>query len=790
MRFPWILKVMSKMGISTLDGYKGAQVFQTVGLDFVEEYFERTQCFIPGVGIAQLERELLARHEAGYGDPAQGSLALEQGGDFYWRRDGETHEWNPFTIGKLQQAARGRDYDAYKEFALFLNGQDERLHTLRGLLDFRIDPDGAVPPEEVEPCESIMKRFSTGSMSFGALSREAHEALAVAMNRIGGVSGTGEGGEQADRFGTVRACSMKQVASGRFGVTIDYLAHARQIEIKMAQGSKPGEGGELPGGKVDEGIAAVRFTTPGVGLISPPPHHDIYSIEDLAQLIHDLKCANPAAEIHVKLVALGGVGTIAAGVAKGRADAVLISGDSGGTGASLKTSIMSAGLPWELGLAETHQVLLANKLRSRIRVRVDGGLKTGRDVVVAALLGAEEFGFGTAPLVALGCIMLRKCHCNTCSVGIATQDPCLRKKFAGAPEHVVTYMTFVAREVRELMAALGFRTVDEMVGRADRLRPKPVRHPRGIAPDVSQLLSYRVGAETPRKIREQDHHLERQIDHALIERARPAIDAGKPVHLETRVTNRDRTVGTMLSSLIAKKHGGRTLADDTLWIDCRGSAGQSFGAFLAKGITLNLTGEANDGVGKGLSGGRIIVVTPRDAGYRADENIILGNVALYGATGGEAYVNGLAGERFAVRNSGAMAVVEGVGDHGCEYMTGGSVVILGQTGRNFAAGMSGGEAFVLDAEGGFEFRVNRDMVTLEKVTHERDLALLRRMIENHRAYTGSEKARRILDDWTGSVARFAKVVPQAYAEIVERSLGQGRDIRPVPPAPARARLAI
>jgi glutamate synthase domain-containing protein 2/glutamate synthase domain-containing protein 1/glutamate synthase domain-containing protein 3 len=784
-----ILKTMSKMGISTLESYKGAQVFEAIGLDpdLVQEYFTGTPCHIPGVGLKQIEKETLENHAIAFGDRIAANLALDQGGELYWRRDGELHQWNPYTIGKLQHATKSDDYAVYKEFASYMNEQEGRLQTLRGLLDFVIDPAQSIPIEEVEPVEVVMKRFATGSMSFGSLSQEAHEALALAMNRIGAKSGTGEGGEQVERFGTERACSMKQVASGRFGVTINYLASSKQIEIKMAQGSKPGEGGELPGGKVDAGIAAVRFTTPGVGLISPPPHHDIYSIEDLAQLIHDLKCASPEAEIHVKLVAVAGVGTIAAGVAKARADAVLISGDTGGTGASLKTSIKSAGSAWELGLAETQQVLLANNLRSRIRVRADGGLKTGRDVVVAALLGAEEYGFGTSPLITLGCIMLRKCHCNTCSVGVATQDPELRKKFAGRPEYVVNYMRFIAMEARELMAALGFRTMDEMIGRVDKLKQKDIPHPKGIRLDLTKLLYRQPSTDAPRKTREQNHKLSDKIDHWLIREAQAAIAHGEPVNLEVALRNRDRTVGAMLSWAVTKK--GWVLPAGTIVIRCTGSAGQSFGAFLAPGITLHLTGDANDYVGKGLSGGKITVTTPKDASFVACENIVIGNVALYGATAGEAYFNGMAGERFAVRNSGAMAVVEGVGEHACEYMTGGVVVVLGRTGKNFGAGMSGGEAFVLDEDGDFALYLNPEMVEFEPFESERDHQMVRRMLENHVAYTGSVKAKQVLRNWERYAGRFVKVLPKAYAEVLRKSMGEGRDARIAPPPRAREGVA-
>ncbi|MCI0399750.1 MAG: glutamate synthase large subunit [Gammaproteobacteria bacterium] len=778
-----ILKVMSKMGISTLDSYAGAQVFETVGLkyDFVKEYFEGTTAHIPGVGLKQIEREAHQMHEIAFSENIIGNLSLDPGGQLFWRRDGELHQWNPLTIEKLQHAAKTGNYDVYKEFAQYINDQEERLQTLRGLLDFKITPSESIPIEEVEPREEIVKRFSTGSMSFGALSKEAHETLAIAMNRIGGKSGTGEGGEQVDRFGTERECTMKQVASGRFGVTINYLAHAKQIEIKMAQGSKPGEGGELPGSKVDKGIASVRFTTPGVGLISPPPHHDIYSIEDLAQLIQDLKCSNPEAEIHVKLVALGGIGTIAAGVAKARADAVLISGESGGTGASLLTSIKSAGSPWELGLAETHQVLLANNLRSRIKVRTDGGLKTGRDVVIAALLGAEEYGFGTAPVVTIGCIMLRKCHCNTCSVGIATHNPELRKRFPGKPEYVINYMYFMAQEVRELMATLGFRTVDEMIGRVDKLCQKNVKHPKGVKVDLSQLLYMQPSKDAPRKTKEQNHHLDRKIDHLIIESARSAIEKREPVTLRLALTNRDRTVGAMLSYVVAKKYGADALPPDTIKVYCTGYGGQSFGAFLAKGISLHLDGDTNDYVGKSLSGGKISVRKPADASFPAADNIIVGNVALYGATGGEAYFNGIAGERFAVRNSGAMAVVEGVGDHACEYMTSGVVVIIGKTGKNFGAGMSGGEAFIFDDDGTFTDMLNQDMVHTEDFTNERDHQMVRRLLENHYIYTQSAKAKEILDNWKNNMKKFIKVIPDAYAEVIARSIQQGEDVRLAPP---------
>jgi glutamate synthase (NADPH/NADH) large chain len=599
------------------------------------------------------------------------------------------------------------------------------------------------------------------------------------------MASTGEGGEQVDRFGTERECSIKQVASGRFAATSTYFKNADHIEIKMAQGSKPGEGGHLPGQKVNDIIAKTRYTTPGVSLISPPPHHDIYSIEDLAQLIHDLKSANPDADVHVKLVAAAGIGVIAAGVAKAKADAVLISCESGGTGASPKTSIKSSGLPWEPGVTEAQQVLLENELRSRIRMRVDGGLKTGRDVAVAALMGAEEYGFGTAALVCLGCIMLRKCHCNTCSVGIATQDPELRKKFVGEPEHVMNYMRFVAQELREIMAELGFRTVDEMIGRTDKLYQRETEHRKARRLDLSPLLRQPDSDDDPRKTREQNHKIDEDLDHTLIEEARPALDDKTPVHLTHEIHNRDRTVGATLSSEVTGRYGPDGLPDDTIQIDFEGVAGQSFGAFLASGITLDLEGEANDYVGKGPSGGHIIIRTPETAGYVADENIILGNVALYGATRGEAYFNGQAGERFAVRNSGVQAVVEGVGDHGCEYMTGGVVVVLGDTGRNFGAGMSGGEAYVLDESGTFEKNVNRGMVRVDSLTDERDQRVVRRLVETHLHYTGSAKAERVLENWDEAVDQFRKVMPEAFARQVEKHLKAGEEIRPpVLPDPA------
>jgi glutamate synthase (NADPH/NADH) large chain len=782
-----LLKVMAKMGISTLESYKGAQVFEAVGLksDFVENYFSGTTSRIEGVGIEELEEDVRERHENAFNVNIPGSTDLETGGELYWRRDGEHHQWNPQTIGKLQHAVRANDRAVYDDFAQHINDQSKQHQTLRGLLEFDASADDAIPLDEVEPVENIVQRFFTSSMSFGSLSPEAHETMAIAMNRIGGMASTGEGGEQLDRFDTERECKIKQVASGRFGVTSTYLKNADHIEIKMAQGSKPGEGGHLPGQKVNDIIAKTRYTTPGVSLISPPPHHDIYSIEDLAQLIHDLKSANPDADVHVKLVAAAGIGVIAAGVAKAKADAVLISGQSGGTGASPKTSIKSAGLPWELGVTEAQQILLENELRSRIRMRVDGGLKTGRDIAMAALMGAEEYGFGTGALVTLGCIMLRKCHCNTCSVGIATQDPELRKKFIGEPEHVINYMRFMAQELREIMAELGFRTVDEMVGRTDKLRQRETEHRKARGLDLSPLLRTPESDDDRYKTQEQNHGIDEKIDHTLIEEAQPALEDKTPVHLEHEIHNRDRTVGATLSGEVTGRYGPDGLPDDTIRIDFNGVAGQSFGAFLAAGITLDLDGEANDYVGKGLSGGRIIIRTPDGAGWVADENIILGNVALYGATRGEAYFNGQGGERFAVRNSGVQAVVEGVGDHGCEYMTGGVVVVLGDTGRNFGAGMSGGEAYVLDESGDFESKVNPGMVHVERLTEERDQQLVRRLVETHLYHTDSEKAQRVLDNWDTAVDQFRKVMPNAFAKQVEEHLAKGEDIRPpVPPAPS------
>lgn len=778
-----ILKVMSKMGISTLQSYKGAQIFEALGLDpeFIADYFTGTVSRIGGIGLPEIEEDCQRWHKQAFTPLQPGTLRLDQGGDLYWRRDGEFHQWNPVAVGMMQHAVRQDDEKAYREFARISNRQEDNLQTLRGLLDFKVDEHLKVPLEEVEPVEAIFKRFFTGSMSWGALSQEAHETLAIAMNRIGAYACSGEGGEQVDRFGTERECKNKQVASGRFGVTAHYLANAHEIEIKMAQGAKPGEGGQLPGEKVDREIARVRFTTPGVGLISPPPHHDIYSIEDLAQLIHDLKCANPDASVQVKLVSEAGVGTIAAGVAKARADSILIAGDSGGTGAAAKTSIKSTGLPWELGLAEANQVLLENRLRSRVSLRTDGGLRTGRDVVMAALLGAEAYGFGTSALVALGCIMLRKCHCNTCSVGVATQNPELRKRFPGKPEHVIRYMTFIAREVREIMASLGFRSMEEMIGRVDKLYQRKIDHPRARKLNLSSLLYHVQSTDDEQKRRPQNHKLDEKLDHRIITQAYPALTYREPVRISTPITNHDRTFATMLSSRVVKTFGAEGLPADTIVVSLKGTAGQSLGAFLAHGITLDLQGEANDYVGKGLSGGKIILRVPPGAGYEPAENIILGNTALFGATQGQLYAQGIAGERFAVRNSGALAVVEGVGNHGCEYMTGGAVVILGEVGRNFGAGMSGGEAYLYRPTSTFDSLLNKDMVHLTKVEDERDVAFLRRLLENHQAATGSRAAKAILDDFAAALPQFVKVMPNAYAEVIARHLEKGEDLRtPLP----------
>jgi len=770
-----VIKVASKMGISSLQSYRGAQVFEAVGLrqDVIDEYFSWTASRVGGIGTDVIAQEVLMRHSAAFPERPLERHTLPVGGQYQWRADGEFHLFNPETIHRLQKAVRTGSYQTFKSYSKLIDEQSTHLCTLRGLLEFKAgDP---VPLEEVEPVESLVKRFKTGAMSYGSISKEAHETLAIAMNRIGGKSNTGEGGEDPERFqplpnGDSRNSAIKQVASGRFGVTSEYLVNAREIQIKMAQGAKPGEGGQLPGTKVYPWVAKTRHTTAGVGLISPPPHHDIYSIEDLAELIHDLKNANHHARISVKLVAEVGVGTIAAGVAKAHADVVLISGHDGGTGASPQTSITHAGLPWELGLAEAHQTLVLNNLRSRIAVETDGQLKTGRDVAIAALLGAEEFGFATAPLVATGCIMMRVCHLNTCPAGVATQDPRLREKFKGKPEHVVNFMRFVAEELREIMARLGFRTLEEMVGRVDRLEPRAaIEHWKAKGLDFSNLLyAPEVDPDWGRYCQdEQDHGIERSLDMtALLELCRPAIERGEEVVAELPIRNVNRVAGTITGSEITRRHGAKGLPDDTVRLHFRGSAGQSFGAFIPPGMSLSLEGDANDYVGKGLSGGKIAVFPPRGSAFAAEDNIIVGNVALYGATRGEAFIRGVAGERFCVRNSGADAVVEGVGDHGCEYMTGGRVVVLGGTGRNFAAGMSGGIAYVLDERGDFRSKVNTQMVDLEGVVDATEAAALRRLVENHLERTSSSRARQVLDAWDEWLPKFVRVIPCDYKRML------------------------
>jgi len=765
-----VVKVISKMGISTIQSYRGAQIFEAIGLDkaFVDKYFTWTASRIGGIGIDVVAQETSLRHHRAYPDRPAGHADLDWGGHYQWRRDGEYHMLNPETVAKLQHATRANSYALYKEFAKACDDAAGKLATLRGLMEFRY-ADKPIPLDEVEPVEAIVKRFATGAMSYGSISLEAHEALAIAMNRIGGRSNCGEGGEDPARYGTERNSRVKQVASGRFGVTSHYLVNCTDLQIKMAQGAKPGEGGQLPGHKVYPWIAKVRYSTPGVGLISPPPHHDIYSIEDLAQLIHDLKNANRDARIHVKLVSEVGVGTIAAGVAKAHADVVLISGDSGGTGASPLSSIKHAGLPWELGVAETQQVLLAQNLRDRIVVQTDGQMKTGRDVVIAALLGAEEFGFSIAPLIVLGCIMMRVCHLNTCPVGIATQDPELRKKFAGNPEHVVNFFRFVAEEMREHMARLGFRTVGEMIGRVDRLDVKQaVNHWKARGLDFSAILYQpKVAPDVKtRCVRAQDHGLERSLDvTTILPLCRDALESKKPVDILLPIRNVHRTVGTILGAEVSKRYGADGLPEDTIRIHFHGSAGQSFGAFLPRGLSFTLEGDANDYVGKGLSGGKLVVYPPRQATFVPEDNIVIGNVALYGATGGEAYFRGVAGERFGVRNSGTHAVVEGVGDHGCEYMTGGRVVVIGPTGRNFAAGMSGGLAFVLDARGDFRQRCNPAMVELEALAAA-DAEQVKELLRRHAKYTGSTVASALLDHWKATQAKFIKVIPKDYKRVL------------------------
>jgi glutamate synthase (NADPH/NADH) large chain len=764
------------MGISTIHSYRGAQIFEAIGLGqaLVDRYFTWTASRISGVGIEVIAEEALARHRRAYPERPVGGRELQWGGEYQWRRDGEYHLFNPDTVYRLQHATRSGQYRIFKEYTALVDNQSQNRATLRGLFELRYAPK-AIPIEEVEPVEAILPRFATGAMSYGSISLEAHQTLAIAMNRLGGKSNTGEGGEDPARYrresnGDSRRSAIKQIASGRFGVTSEYLVNAEDLQIKMAQGAKPGEGGQLPGHKVYPWIAKVRHSTPGVGLISPPPHHDIYSIEDLAQLIHDLKNGNPRARISVKLVSEVGVGTVAAGVAKAHSDVVLISGHDGGTGAAPLTSIKHGGTPWELGLAETQQVLVMNKLRDRIIVQVDGQMKTGRDVVIGALMGAEEFGFSTAPLVVMGCIMMRVCHLNTCPVGIATQDPKLRAKFTGRPEFVENFFRFVAEEVREHMARLGFRTMDEMIGRVDRLDVAPaVEHWKARGLDFSAILHRpAAGPEVAvRRIVPQDHGLERSLDMTtLLPMCRPALERRESVDIRLPIQNINRTVGTILGSEITTRYGAEGLPDDTIRIHFTGSAGQSFGAFIPRGVSLTLEGDANDYIGKGLSGGKLVVFPPREATFVAEANILVGNVVLYGATGGEAYFRGVAGERFAVRNSGALTVVEGVGDHGCEYMTGGRVVVIGGTGRNFAAGMSGGLAYVLDEAGDFKRRCNLGMVDLEPLVDTEDVELVKDLLARHIRYTQSPVAARLLVDWERSQPRFVKVIPQDFKRVM------------------------
>ncbi|WP_434688510.1 glutamate synthase large subunit [Pseudanabaena minima] len=771
-----VTKVASKIGISTIQSYRGAQIFEAVGLnqEVIKQYFTWTASRIEGANLEVIAKEAIARHTHAFPDRPSSGNTLDVGGEYQWRKEGEAHLFSPETIHALQKAVREGNYEQFKKYSSLVNEQNQQHFTLRGLLDFKSRE--SIPLEEVEPIESILRRFKTGAMSYGSISKEAHEALAIAMNRIGGKSNTGEGGEDPDRYtwtneqGDSKNSAIKQVASGRFGVTSLYLSQAKEIQIKMAQGAKPGEGGQLPGKKVYPWIAKVRHSTPGVGLISPPPHHDIYSIEDLAELIHDLKNANRAARISVKLVSEVGVGTIAAGVSKAHADVVLISGYDGGTGASPQTSIKHAGLPWELGLAETHQTLVLNNLRSRIVVETDGQMKTGRDVVIAALLGAEEFGFATAPLVTLGCIMMRVCHLNTCPVGVATQDPQLREKFTGDPAHTVNFMTFIAQEVRELMAQLGFRTLDEMVGRTDVLEAKQaVEHWKAKGLDFSKILYQpEVGEDVGRYAQiPQDHGLDKSLDMTvLLDLCQAAIVDGEPVHATVPIKNINRAVGTILGNEITKRHW-EGLPDDTVHLHFQGTAGQSFGAFVPSGVTMELEGDTNDYLGKGLSGGKIILYPHKASTFVAEENIIAGNVAFYGATSGEAYIRGIAGERFCVRNSGVNAVVEGIGDHGCEYMTGGKVVVLGLTGRNFAAGMSGGVAYILDESGDFATRCNTSMVGLEKLEDPEEIKDLKQLIQQHVDYTESAKGAKVLADWNASVPKFVKVMPKDYKRVLQ-----------------------
>jgi glutamate synthase (NADPH/NADH) large chain len=773
-----VLKVMSKMGVSTVASYTGAQIFEAIGLgqELVAEYFTGTVSRLGGIGLDEIAREVAARHAAAHPTRPEERVhrTLELGGEYQWRREGEHHLFNPETVFKLQHATRAARYDIFKEYTTLVDDQSKRLATLRGLFELRTGQRAPVPIEEVEPASEIVKRFSTGAMSYGSISAEAHETLAIAMNRLGGKSNTGEGGEDPERFvpmanGDSKRSAIKQVASGRFGVTSEYLVNADDLQIKMAQGAKPGEGGQLPGHKVYPWVAKTRHSTPGVGLISPPPHHDIYSIEDLKQLIHDLKNANPRARVHVKLVAEVGVGTVAAGVSKAKADVVLISGHDGGTGASPLTSLKHAGAPWELGLAETQQTLLLNGLRDRIVVQTDGQMKTGRDVVIAALLGAEEYGFATAPLVVSGCVMMRVCHLDTCPVGVATQNPELRRRFSGKPEFVVTFFEYVAEEVRELLAQLGFRTLEEAIGHVELLDTRAaIDHWKAHGLDLSPILAVPENPYDQRSHQTvaQDHGLEVALDAELIRRCQPAIERGEPVAFELPIRNVNRTVGTMLGSEVTRARGGAGLPDDTIQVHFRGSAGQSFGAFVPRGITLRLEGDANDYLAKGLSGGRIVVHPDREATFAAEESVIAGNVIAYGATGGELFIRGKVGERFCVRNSGVHAVVEGVGDHGCEYMTGGRVVVLGPTGRNFGAGMSGGIAYVYDPAGAFPALVNYELVELDPLDED-DLTYVRGLVHRHRELTGSALAARILTSWTVAAPRFRKVMPRDYRRVLQ-----------------------
>ena len=771
-----MMKVMAKMGISTLQSYKGAQIFEAVGLadEIIEKSFPGTASRVQGINFDGLVKESNRRHDLGYPQKDNNLSVLSNNGDFHWRNGGDSHMWDPKTISSLQIASRTNNETAYWDFAKYANENTTKNSALRGLLRFKskLKP---IDIKHVELEKDIVKRFATGAMSLGSISTESHESLAIAMNELGGKSNTGEGGEDPIRFkplkdGISKRSAIKQVASGRFGVTMNYLTNSDELQIKISQGAKPGEGGELPGKKVDEYIAKIRHSTPGVGLISPPPHHDIYSIEDMAQLIHDLKNANRSSRISVKLVSEIGVGTVASGVVKAKTDHLVIAGHDGGTGASPLTSIKHAGLPWELGVAETHQTLVMNNLRSRVVLQTDGQIKTGRDVAIAALLGAEEFGFATAPLVTLGCIMMRKCHLNTCPVGIATQDKELRKKFKGKPEHVVNYLFMVAKDLRMIMAELGFKTVDEMIGRVDCLEAdNAIDHWKRKGLDFSNILKPAVKIFENTQVfntQKQDHGLHKALDRKLITKAKDAIKNGNKVSIETKIVNTNRVVGTMLSNEVTKIWGAKSLPKDTIKIKLNGSAGQSLAAWLVKGITMTLEGDANDFVGKGLSGGKLIIYPPKESSFKAEENMLLGNVALYGATEGEAYFRGIAAERFCVRNSGAKVVVEGIGDHGCEYMTGGKAIILGPTGRNFGAGMSGGEAYVYDPNKEFESKCNMDTFELENVDVKEDIAELKQLIENHAKYTGSEIAKSILANWKKELKSFTKVMPTDYKRVL------------------------